>query len=285
MIFQKNIFKILLILLAFHEVIFYRNKCESKIFFKREKNLFFPNKFVAGESITAEEQEELINHALLQYIKRFEIINSQTEGNFSSEFRALIGGFSRILYNADFPEKQHFYEHFFETLLQDFYEFLQQALLKQEFNENILMANAYIKSMFKGLHAINLSQEALAMQQKLLDIHRLTDLKEKRMKYNELLDNLSPDFKHLLDQQPPNELLLKAHLKFLLHFLVYVSVSSDESAYLPEFGELGDKLFTALRGSLSDKLICLQAFSDDSTKFGRMLQQRLIEYKINYYGH
>ena len=252
---------------------------------KNLKKIHLPNQFAAGEPITAEEQEELINHALLQYIKRFEIINNQTEGNFSSEFRILIEICSEIMHNAEFQDKLNFYEHFFETLLQDFYEFLQQALLKQELNENILMAQAYIESMFKDLHAINLSQEALVVQQKLLDIHRLTDLKEKRLKYNELLDNLSPDFKNILDEQPPNDILLKAHLKFLLHFLVYVSVSSDESAYLPEFGVLGDKLFAALRGSLSDKLIFLQAFNDDSTKFGRILQQRLIEYKIDYYGH
>ncbi|KNC22752.1 hypothetical protein FF38_04129 [Lucilia cuprina] len=208
------------------------------------------------ESISQQEQEELINHGIAQYIKRFEIINLNAEEKFTTELKSLKEIFEYTLNNT----------------------FVKKELAKQKLNENIRIAKFYLVHMYNDLKDLDLDNEALNLQYILESIYQIKDLREKRLMYNYVISNLSTDFQDILDHQPMHEVLLKAHLNFLLHFIVHVTLLTDAEQYDEDLALLGEQLYVTLKNdNVQEKLSFLEKFNDVSTKFGRMLQQLFID--------
>ncbi|XP_046812108.1 uncharacterized protein LOC124421265 [Lucilia cuprina] len=240
----------------------------------------------ALESISQQEQEELINHGIAQYIKRFEIINLNAEEKFTTELKSLKEIFEYTLNTSNFEKKKHLLETFQEILPLEFAAFVKEKLAKQKLNENIRIAKFYLVHMYNDLKDLGLDNEALNLQYILESIYQIKDLREKRLMYNYVISNLSTDFQDILDHQPMHEVLLKAHLNFLLHFIVHVTLLTDAEQYDEDLALLGEQLYVTLKNdNVQEKLSFLEKFNDVSTKFGRMLQQLFIEYKIDNFGN
>lgn len=202
---------------------------------------------------------------------------------FKDELDLLKATFKLALVNHTLAEKQNFLQNFTKLIPPYFANYLLQEFDKQFLNQKLRLDLKYLNFMQNDLKLLHMEQELNFILLKLKQTLMQKNLKEKRNSYNKIIENLTPQLQFILDKRPMHQILLKAHLNFLTEF-IYSLEQEDIEEFKPEYNVLIRQLEIAEDSREErDKFKVLDLFEDETTKFGRFLKLKLMEYKLRFY--
>lgn len=209
------------------------------------------------------------------------------KAKFTYELQMLKAMLKMSLRNQTKSEKENLLDNFYKILPEYIANYIMDEFDKQYVDQRMIVYSQYLQLMQPDLSEIGLLEELANILQNLTKVCALQSLEEKKLKYEEILENISLELNLILDSQPIHELILTAHLNFLKEFIDTLCVMMEEQEsieeYKPDLNVLSAQLEIAQDGEdVNEKLIFLNMFNDRSTKFGRFLNYKFNQFQFKY---
>ncbi|XP_053959742.1 uncharacterized protein LOC128864206 [Anastrepha ludens] len=114
---------------------------------------------------------------------------------------------------------------------------------------------------------------------------KIEDFDKKYAAFTAIQEGFSSTLWKLLDAQPEDKALLNVQLQFFREFLMYLLKQQEAAQFVAKIKSvLGEVEAAQVNADVKQKLDVLDSFDDLTTKFGRYLDYKVLEFEFDRFG-